>query len=273
MARNSLIIGLILASLLAFFIYRNYRIKVKSNKILDRQNAEIESLLLNILPSEVAKELQSSGQATPKHYDSVSVLFTDFRGFTSIADRMTPAEVVKELNTCFMAFDDIVAKFRLEKIKTIGDSYMCAGGIPAPDADHVCNTVTASLEMLSFIEKYNQQRRENGLEVWDIRIGIHVGPVVAGVVGKMKYAYDIWGTTVNIASRMESNGVPGLVNISAATYELVKNNYMCDHRGKIYAKNVGEIDMYFVKNAIVSSSDSNQNSKAAEFDNQLKAAV
>ncbi|MEP6615347.1 MAG: adenylate/guanylate cyclase domain-containing protein, partial [Ginsengibacter sp.] len=245
-ARNSLIIGLLLASVLAFIIYRNYRVKSKLNKKLDHQNAEIERLLKNILPDEVAKELQSSGEATPRYYESVSVLFTDFKGFTALADKMSPAEVVKELNTCFIEFDNIVEKHKLEKIKTIGDSYMCAGGIPVEQEHHVCNIVKASLEMLKFIEIYNEKRVEKGLETWNIRVGIHVGPVVAGVVGKKKYAYDIWGSTVNIASRMESNGEEGKVNISAATYEAVKNDYACSPRGKIYAKNVGEIDMYFV---------------------------
>ncbi len=249
-ARNVLIVGLILAFILAFFIYKSYRTKAKINRILDRQKVEIESLLLNILPSEVAKELQTKGHATPMNFESVSVLFTDFKGFTAIAEKMTPSEVVNELNTCFMAFDNIVEKFKLEKIKTIGDSYMCAGGIPTYHENHVCDTVGASLEMLSFIEEYNSKRIEKGLDVWNIRVGIHVGPVVAGVVGKKKYAYDIWGSTVNIASRMESNGIPGRVNISKATYDHIKNDYECEYRGKIYAKNVGDIDMYFVTNEI-----------------------
>ena len=258
LAKNAFSIGFILVFILAFAIYRNYRIKAKSNRILDRKNLEIEGLLLNILPVEVAAELQTTGQATPKHYDNVSVLFTDFKGFTSIADKMSPEEVVEELNTCFVAFDNIIGKYNLEKIKTIGDSYMCAGGIPGHDPDHVCNMIKASLEMLAFIESYNKNRLEKELPVWDIRIGVHVGPVVAGVVGKKKYAYDIWGSTVNIASRMESNGYPGLVNISAATYEQIKDQYTCNHRGKIYAKNVGDIDMYFVSHENISYAEPQQ---------------
>ena len=250
-ARNSLIVGLIAAFLLAVFIYRNYRTKVRTNHILDHQKVEIENLLLNILPAEVAQELETNGEAIPRNFESVSVLFTDFKGFTAIAERMTPDEVVKELNTCFRAFDIITVKYRLEKIKTIGDSYMCAGGIPVPYENHVSNIVKASLEMLAFIEKYNQTRTESGLDVWDIRIGIHVGPVVAGVVGMKKYAYDIWGSTVNIASRMESNGFPGRINVSHAVYEIIKNDYTCEYRGKIYAKNVGDIDMYYVTKEII----------------------
>jgi len=232
--------------MIALLIYRNYRIKVKTNKILDRQKEEIENLLLNILPAEVAKELQVNGSAMPRYYESVSVLFTDFKGFTMIADKLTPQELVEELNSCFMAFDEIIERNKLEKIKTIGDSYMCAGGIPTPDDKHVENIIKAGLEIRDFIKLYNGVRREAGLEPWELRIGVHVGPIVAGVVGKKKYAYDIWGSTVNIASRMESNGEPGQVNVSSATYELIKDKYSCTYRGKIYAKSIGEIDMYFV---------------------------
>jgi class 3 adenylate cyclase/Tfp pilus assembly protein PilF len=245
--RLALIIGLVLVFITAFAIYRNYRIKAKTNKILDKQKVQIENLLLNILPSEVAQELQATGKATPRHYESVSVLFTDFKGFTTIADKMTPGKLVEELNDCFMAFDNIIERNELEKIKTIGDSYMCAGGIPGADAAHPYKIVKAGLEIQQYIHDNNERRKNLGLEVWDIRIGIHIGPVVAGVVGKKKYAYDIWGSTVNIASRMESNGHPGQVNISSTTYELVKDKFACSHRGKIYAKNVGEIDMYFVE--------------------------
>lgn len=247
LAKNAFMAGLVLIFIIAFIIYRNYRAKVKINRILDHQKEQIEQLLLNILPVEVAKELQEHGQATPRNYESVSVLFTDFKGFTSIADKMTPAALVEELNTCFMAFDDIIVRHNLEKIKTIGDSYMCAGGIPTPDDQHVCNMVKASLEIQEYIRKNNERRLELGLVPWEARVGVHVGPVVAGVVGKKKYAYDIWGSTVNIASRMESNGAPGRVNISSAVYEKVKDQYACTYRGKIYAKNVGEVDMYFIE--------------------------
>jgi class 3 adenylate cyclase len=232
---------------IAGLIFRNYRIKVKTNKILDRQKDEIEGLLLNILPSEVAKELQTTGNSVPKEYDSVSVMFTDFKGFTALADKMTPQELVEELNVCFVEFDNIIAKHNLEKIKTIGDSYMCAGGIPTSNDEHPYNIVDAGIEIQEYLSKHNRKRSESGLATWDIRIGIHIGPVVAGVVGKKKYAYDIWGSTVNIASRMESNGVAGRVNISASLYEIVKDKYSCTHRGKIHAKNLGDIDMYFVE--------------------------
>jgi adenylate cyclase len=239
--------ALILIFFISFVIYRNYRSKVKTNIILDKQKAEIEGLLLNILPSEVAAELQMNGIATPRYYEQVSVLFTDFKGFTLIADALSPQEVVSELNACFIAFDDIIEKYNLEKIKTIGDSYMCAGGIPTKNDLHPVNIVRAALEIRDWMKHRNERRRSVKLPVWELRIGIHVGPVVAGVVGRKKYAYDIWGSTVNIASRIESSGFPGMVNISEAVYNLVKDKYTCFYRGKISAKNIGDIDMFFVE--------------------------
>jgi len=246
-AKNAFMIGLVLTFIIAALIYRSYRDKVKTHMLVDRQKNEIEHLLLNVLPKEVAKELQLTGRATPRHYKSVAVMFTDFRGFTLLTDHMSPDELVAELDACFNVFDEIIARHNLEKIKTIGDSYMCAGGIPIEDDMYVLKIVKAGLEIQQYIADNNERRLEKGLEPWYLRIGIHVGPVVAGVVGKMKYAYDIWGSTVNIASRMESNGEPGKVNISSATYELIKDYYECSHRGKISAKNVGEIDMYFIE--------------------------
>jgi class 3 adenylate cyclase/Tfp pilus assembly protein PilF len=248
--KNAFAVGSIFLFMIAFIIYRNYRTKVKTNNALDHQKQQIEGLLLNILPAEVAKELQAKGHATPRNYESASVMFTDFKNFTSLADKMPPQKLVEELNDCFIAFDDIIERNNLEKIKTIGDSYMCAGGIPTENDNHVFDVVKASLEIQEYIQKTNEERTKNGRELWGVRIGIHTGPLVAGVVGKKKYAYDIWGSTVNIASRMESNGVPGQVNISSAVYEQVKDVYSCTYRGKIYAKNVGEIDMYLIDHNI-----------------------
>jgi class 3 adenylate cyclase/lipopolysaccharide biosynthesis regulator YciM len=247
LATNASIAGLALILIIAFIIYRNYLNKIKVNKLLDSQNAQIEHLLLNILPAEVARELQEDGQATPRYYESVSVLFTDFKGFTMLAEKLTPQEVVAELNDCFTAFDEITEAHNLEKIKTIGDSYMCAGGIPVKDDNHPARIIKAAIEIQQYMLNRNENRRANGLPAWELRIGIHTGPVVAGVVGKNKYAYDIWGGTVNVASRMESNGEPGEINISADTYYQVNKYYDCRYRGKLYAKNVGEIDMYFVE--------------------------
>ncbi|MBC7830215.1 MAG: tetratricopeptide repeat protein [Chitinophagaceae bacterium] len=247
LTKNALLAGFGLILIIAFILLRNYRSKVKVNKILDQQNAEIQHLILNVLPAEVADELQKNGHATPKYYESVSVMFTDIVGFTKIADTLSAQEVVAELNDVFIAFDQIIEKYDLEKIKTIGDSYMCAGGIPRNDELHAVKIVRAALDIREYMAITNEARKAAGASPWELRIGIHSGPVVAGVVGKNKYAYDIWGSTVNIASRMESNGQPGQINISASAYELVKENYDCTHRGKIFAKNVGEIDMYFVK--------------------------
>lgn len=244
--KNAFLAGLILILVIAFIILRNYLNKVRINRLLDKQNAQIESLLLNILPVEVARELQDQGSATPRDYPSVSVLFTDFKDFSKIAEGLSPNVLVSELNEYFQAFDNIVEKHNLEKIKTIGDAYMCAGGIPTENTTHPVNVINAGLEMQEFMRVKSLERIEKGLVPWGLRIGVHTGPVVAGVVGRKKYAYDIWGNTVNIASRMESNGEVGKVNVSAATYELVRDLFTCDYRGKVYAKNIGEIDMYFI---------------------------
>ena len=245
--KNTFIIGFILTMIIASETFRNYRRKVRTNKLLDKQKDEIENLVLNILPQEIAAELRKEGSATPRHYESVSVLFTDFKGFTRIAEELSPKDLVAQLNIIFSAFDEIIIKNNLEKIKTIGDAYMCAGGIPTVNDRHPFNTVNAGLEMLEFMRLINDDRSKKGLPVWDLRIGIHTGPVVAGVVGKKKFAYDIWGNTVNIASRMESSGEAGKLNISRATFDLVQDQYCCLFRGMVYAKNVGDIEMYFVE--------------------------
>ena len=248
--KNAFMGGLILILIIAFILVRSIRLKIRTNKLLGAQKKQIENLLLNILPEKVARELQMFGFATPRHYDSASVLFTDFKGFSSIAKDLSPNDLVSELNEFFVGFDAIVEKYGLEKIKTIGDAYMCAGGIPTENDTHPYDIVAAGLEMQQFMENKNRDRAQQGKEAWGLRVGVHTGPLVAGVVGKKKYAYDIWGSSVNISSRMESNGEAGKLNISATTYELVKNKYKCSHRGKIYAKNIGDIDMYFVEEEI-----------------------
>jgi class 3 adenylate cyclase len=222
-------------------------------KVLERtmevstQKIEIEKLLLNILPAETAKELNQKGFATPKYYENVSVLFTDFKDFTKIAEGLSPQELVAELNDCFIAFDEIIEKNNLEKIKTIGDAFMCAGGIPVANQTHPIDAIKAGLEIQEYMNEVNKKRREKGNLTWNLRVGIHTGPLVSGVVGRRKFAYDIWGDAVNIASRMESSGEIGKVNISDSTFELVKNTFLCQYRGKISAKNKGEVDMYFVE--------------------------
>lgn len=212
--------------------------------------ARSEALLLNILPNEIAEELKANGSAKAKLFDYVTVMFTDFKNFTQITEKLTPAELVAEIDTLFKAFDNIISKHNIEKIKTIGDSYMCAGGLPVANNTHAIDVVSATMDIQQFMQQHWQKRKREGKEPFEIRIGVHTGPVVAGIVGDKKFAYDIWGDTVNLASRMESSGEAGKVNISGSTYELVKDKFKCMHRGKIQAKNKGEIDMYFVESVL-----------------------
>ncbi len=214
------------------------------NVEIERQKSE--KLLHNILPEEVADELKQKGSAEAKQYDYVSVLFTDFVNFTGISEMLSPKDLVAEIDLCFRAFDEIMEQNGLEKIKTIGDSYLAVCGLPNIDYDHAKKAVSAALAIQHFMaERKKALGAKNGLV--DIRIGIHSGPVVAGIVGSKKFAYDIWGDTVNTASRMESNSKAGKINISGTTYHLVKDDYKCSHRGKIEAENKGMIDMYFVE--------------------------
>jgi tetratricopeptide (TPR) repeat protein len=172
-AKNAMFVGLVLVFIIAFIIYRDWRIKKQTNKILDFQKVEIERLLLNILPAEVAGELRTTGKSTPRFYESVSVLFTDFKGFTSIADSLSPQEIVSELSTNFMAFDNIIERYGLEKIKTIGDAYMCAGGIPSEDPDHPVKIIKAATEIQQYMQRRNEKRKEIGLLPWELRIEIN----------------------------------------------------------------------------------------------------
>jgi class 3 adenylate cyclase len=248
--RNAIGITGILFLLLAGGLFNRYRFIRKTNKIIAFEKDRSDKLLLNILPEETAEELKERGSATPRHYDMVSVLFTDFKGFTKIAEKLSPQELVEELNNCFLEFDRIIDKHNLEKIKTIGDAYMCAGGIPVANTTNPVDVVEAALEIKAFMDKLKATREARGEDFWELRIGIHTGPVIAGVVGKNKFAYDIWGDAVNTASRMESSGIPGKVNISGTTYELVKDHFTCTYRGQIEAKNKGKIGMYIVESMV-----------------------
>lgn len=243
LVRNGFIGGFTVVMVFAgiFFMQRNR---------ISKEKKRSDELLLNILPEETAEELKSTGTAKAKSFDSVSVLFTDFKNFTQASEILSPEELVAEINYCYSEFDKIITNHKLEKIKTIGDAYMCAGGLPAANNSHPVDIVAAGIAMVDFIEKNKQKRISQGKPYFELRCGIHTGPVVAGVVGTKKFAYDIWGDTVNTASRMESSGEVGRVNISGATYELVKSKFACTHRGKVKAKNKGEIDMYFVDKAI-----------------------
>ncbi len=218
----------------------------KLNKSLDLSKKETEELLLNILPKKIAGELKETGVTKPIFYEQASILFTDFKGFTKISELLTTNELIESLDKFFRYFDSILQIYKIEKIKTIGDAYMCVSGIPEEDPFHAINLVKAALEIADYMQVVNLYNEGTNVPKWEIRIGIHSGPLVAGVVGSKKFCYDVWGDSVNVASRMESSGEPGRVNISGATYEIIKDYFDCDYRGKIKAKNKGEIDMYFV---------------------------
>jgi len=242
--------GLALVLALSFFIFRNYNHQKKANKEINRVNMRMqkekhvsETLLLNILPDEVAQELKAEGKVHAKLYDSVTVLFTDFVNFTQAGERLSPQKLVEELDACFQGFDEIISKYNIEKIKTVGDAYLAVSGLPKSNPDHACDMVAAAIEMRDFMKARKEQL---GDMTFGIRLGINSGSVVAGIVGIKKFAYDIWGDTVNTASRMEQNSEPGKINISETTYVLLKGKYNCIYRGKIDAKHKGLIDMYFV---------------------------
>jgi class 3 adenylate cyclase/AmiR/NasT family two-component response regulator len=218
----------------------------KQKQTIEEEQEKSEKLLLNILPFEIARQLKSKGRAGTRQYKLVSVLFADFKGFSNISKNLEPKDLVSILDSYFAKFDEITGKHYIEKIKTIGDAYMCAGGLPLSNKSNPIDTVLAGLEIQNYMNTLNDSKVLNNLLVWELRLGIHTGSVVAGVVGKKRFAYDIWGDAVNIASRMEQSGHVGMVNISGVTYEYVKDFFDCDYRGKIETKNLGKIDMYFV---------------------------
>ena len=240
--RNGFMGGFALVGLFAavFFFQRNR---------ISKEKKRSETLLLNILPQEVAEELKAKGEADAKLIDLVTVLFTDFKGFTAMSELLSPKELVRDIHECFSAFDHIMEKHGIEKIKTIGDAYMAAGGLPTANGTHALDVVKAALEIRDFIAAGKAHKLAHGDPYFEIRIGVHTGPVVAGIVGVKKFAYDIWGDTVNTASRMESSGSVGEVNISGSTYSLVKDEpgFTFTPRGKVLAKGKGEMDMYFVE--------------------------
>lgn len=213
-------------------------------KTISREKKRSESLLLNILPAETAKELKQNGKVDAVKFDEVTVLFTDFVSFSKLAEHVEPVQLVKSIDYYFKGFDEITTKYGLEKIKTIGDSYMCACGLPTANPTHARNVIQAAKEMIELVK--NAMNAEDGLSHFDVRIGIHTGPVVAGIVGIKKWQYDIWGDTVNIASRMESKSEPGRINLSEITYLQIKDEFPCEYRGEIEVKNRGILKMYFL---------------------------
>jgi class 3 adenylate cyclase len=217
------------------------------NSRIEIEKQKSDRLLLNILPAKIAEELKSTGRVKPVYHPSATILFTDFEGFSRTSGLMTPEDLVEELDYCFSTFDQIIEKYHLEKLKTIGDSYMCGSGIPIPTPTHAFDMILAALEIQIFMEMRKQQKIELNLPYWNTRIGINSGSLLSGVIGKKKFVYDVWGDTVNFASRMESSGVAGRINISQSTFELVKDSFDVEYRGKIVAKNMGEVDMYLIK--------------------------
>jgi len=251
-----LLLASALGLLLALFTFLRYRANQKAKKVLVEKNKLIEDerersdeLLKNILPTSIAEELKEHGKAKAQRYENATVMFSDFKNFTKISEQLSPEDLVKELDICFRGFDQIISQYDIEKIKTIGDAYMVASGL-SDRYSLPLDIIKAGMDMQEFLGDLKKEKIKQGLPYFEARIGIHSGPVVAGVVGLNKFAYDIWGDTVNIASRMESNCEPGQINISEETYRLVKYNFDCHYRGKINAKNKGHIDMYYVENKV-----------------------
>lgn len=235
------------------FIGRHLREQLRLETVIANRTEElmaekerVDTLLANLLPKGTADEIMAKGKASKQKFNFATVLFSDIQGFTRIAEEINPEILIDELDKFFFQFDTVVKKHNIEKIKTIGDAYMCAGGIPKKNRTNPIEVILAALEMQQYMEDMKVEQRKKGLTFWDIRIGIHTGTVIAGVIGQTKLSYDIWGDTVNIASRMESSGEPGKINISGATYNYVRDFFICEYRGKMPVKYKGELDMYFV---------------------------
>ncbi|MEM1124131.1 MAG: adenylate/guanylate cyclase domain-containing protein [Bacteroidota bacterium] len=240
-----------LVMLLGYYFWNKSDQLLKSkNQSLLEEKKKSEDLLMNMLPTEIVRQIKSRNPVRAREYDDVAVLFTDFKGFSTIADNESPEVLVTELNNCFTAFDRIIEKYRLQKIKTIGDAYMCVSGLYTRGGNHVQRMVFAALEIQQFLNKRKIERDAAGKFAFQARIGIHVGNVVAGVVGTNKIAFDVWGNTVNVAQQMELYGEVGRVNISGETYALIQNVFACTPREKITAKNKKKYEMYFVKGKI-----------------------
>lgn len=216
------------------------------NQDLEAEVAKSDRLLLNILPAEVAAELKRSGRFEPELRDNVAVMFTDFTAFTRVAERFTPRELVEQLNQCFSAFDAIVSRCHLEKLKTIGDGYLCVAGLTDSSPAALDDMIEAAVEISDYCRRRKQAKEAAGETYWDVRVGIHIGPVVAGVVGVSKFAFDVWGDTVNLASRLEAGSEPGRINVSHAVYERIAARWSCEPRGLLPVKNKQSVEMFFV---------------------------
>ena len=247
-----LMLGLSGLVIIMFLITNTYeQTKNEALRLLEEKQEELrkeqelsDSLLLNILPEATVQELKSIGFARPRAYDMVSVLFADFVSFTKLSQTMSASELVTYIDRYFTRFDAIMDRYNIEKIKTIGDSYMCVAGLPLESEEHAIRITAAAREMLAVVEEMHIEQSEQNEPSFDVRIGVHSGPVVAGVVGKKKFAYDIWGDTVNVAARLQQLSEVNRISISAATHALVKHEIACKYAGKVHAKNRGEIEVY-----------------------------
>jgi class 3 adenylate cyclase len=225
---------------------RNLLELTAAREALAAAKKKAEDLLTNILPAAVADELEREKRVEPRYHASATIMFTDFKGFTRFAESLEPRRLVEDLHQYFSAFDEIVARHRLEKLKTIGDAYMCAGGLPDPNHTHPVDACLAALEIQGYMARMNTLRDKMRLPRWELRVGIHTGSVMAGVVGKRKFTYDIWGDAVNVAALMEANGTPGHINLSESTYHRVKTLFDTEDRGAIQAKNKGSLPMFYL---------------------------
>ncbi|QQR86589.1 MAG: hypothetical protein IPJ76_18740 [Flavobacteriales bacterium] len=249
--RNVYLFSAVVVLGLAVGLWYRLRFTRRSRAAIQKEKDISEGLLLNILPLEVADELKAKGYADAREFETATILFTDFKGFTELSEKLSPAGLIDELNLCFKAFDRIMEQYNIEKIKTIGDAYMAAGGLPDPAHGPPGDVLCAALDMQDFMVEYGRRRSAEGAPFFSMRLGLHTGTVIAGIVGVKKFAYDIWGDAVNTASRMESSGEVGRVNISQSTYERVKDDrrFRFIARGLVAAKGKGELEMWFAERA------------------------
>ncbi|MEO9533231.1 MAG: adenylate/guanylate cyclase domain-containing protein [Crocinitomicaceae bacterium] len=252
--RNFLLFTILLVVIVMLFVFLGYSRKKKNNKTLRNKNYQIvkekeksEELLLNILPPLIADQLKVNGKTIPSKYEMATIMFTDFKGFTKFSESRSPEDLVTVIDYYFSNFDKIIDKYPIEKIKTIGDAYLCVSGIPEENPNQIEDMINCAKELQAFVRKAQEDDKTVALATLSMRIGIHSGPLVAGVVGTRKFAYDVWGDAVNIAARMEQSGMPGEINVSEEVYTHAKDKFNFEFRGEVEAKNKGILKMYFVK--------------------------
>lgn len=256
-------LGMSLIAIVALLLFYLYISRKKANETLELEKQKSDKLLLNILPEEIAEELKNTNKVQARSYRLTSVLFADIKGFTQISANMSPSLIIEELDYIFGAFDNIIQKHNIEKIKIIGDCYMCVGGIPQANDSNPLDIVKAAIEMQNFMHQMRLDRQTTQQQIYDIRIGINTGNVVAGVIGNKKFAYDVWGDVVNIAARLEKTCEPQKINISSSTYHFIKEHFHCEYRGKIDVKGKDGLDMYYVLNPLEEAFLSKENQPMA----------